>query len=76
MRGTSFNAVMNLFDVSLQRRSIEHLRTERAMFAHIFVNFLDVPLQIRSTELLRTKRGVFAHLVMNFIDMSCQLVER
>ena len=50
LTGTSFNAMMNLSNVLLQRRSREHLGAERAMLAHIFMNFSDVTLEIRCIE--------------------------
>ena len=65
--------------VPLQLRTIEHLRTVRAMFAHIIMNFFDVLCQTIQTsriELLRTERAIFAHIIMNFFDVSCQGFER
>ena len=66
---------MNASDVSLQILSVEHLGTERAMFAHIIMNSFDVSCQNTSMEHLRTERAMFAHVIMNFFDVSCQVVE-
>ena len=69
--GTSFNAIMNLSGVLLQRRGTEHLRAERALFAHIFMNFSYVTLEIRCIEHLRIEGTLFAHIIMNLFDVSC-----
>ena len=67
---------MNLSDVPLQICSREHLRTERAMFAHMIMNSPDVLLQIRGMEHLGAERAKFTHIIMKSFDVSCQLVER
>ena len=67
---------MNMSDVPLQVLSVEHLRTERAMLAHIIMNFFDVCCQMPRIELLWTERAMFAHIIMNFFDVPCQGVER
>ena len=66
---------MNTSDVPLQILSVEHLRTERAMLAHIIMNFFDVCCQIPRIKLLETERAMFAHIIMNFFDVSCQDVK-
>ena len=70
LTGTSFNAMMNLSNVLLQRRSREHLGAGRAMLAHIFMNFSDVTLEIRCVEHLRTEGTLFTHIIMNLFDVS------
>ena len=69
------NVLMNISDMLLQIFSVEHLRTERAMLAHIIMNFFDVCCKIPRIELL-WERAMFAHIFMNFFDVSCQAVER
>ena len=65
------NVLMNTSDVPLQILSVEHLRTERAIFAHI-MNSFDVSCQKTCMELLRTERAMFAHVIVNFFDcLSC-----
>ena len=50
---------MNVSDVILQRPSVEHLRTERAMFAHIVMNFFDVSCQVVERHFFSTARALF-----------------
>ena len=70
-----FNVVMNISDVFLQRRSMEPLRTERAMFSHIIMNFSDMILQMPCMDVLSTERAMFEHIIINFFNVSCQVVE-
>ena len=50
---------MNLSDVLFQRRSTEHLRAVRAMFALIIVNFFDVFCQVAQRYFFSTVRALF-----------------
>ena len=72
-----FNVVMNISNMFLRRRSLEHLRTERAMFSHIIMNFSDMILQIPGMEVPSTERAMFAHIItiINFFDVSCQVAQ-
>ena len=50
---------MNLSDVPLQITSREHLRTERAMFAHIVMDYFDVFFQAEDGHFFSTARALF-----------------
>ena len=68
--GLHLNVLMNISDVPLQVSSMQHLRTERARFAHIIMYFSDVTLQVGCMEHLRTEGTLFTHIVMNLFDVS------
>ena len=53
------NVLMNISDVPLQVLSVEHLRTERAMLAHIIMNFFDVSFQGVERQFFPTSRALY-----------------